>query len=387
MALRWTAAESTSFGFPFLALNQAANWNEFRAALSHFSGPGINVIYADRAGNVGHQVAGTLPFRKGFLGDLPMDGTSGSYEWEGNVPFELLPSYYNPASGRVVSANQNPFRDDTPYSVSGFFAAPYRQRQIDARLSSRGDWTPQAMLGIQTDVYSAFSAFLARAAVDAVDRKKAEAGPLKEAVPLLRKWGGLMDKDAAAPAIAELLYRQVRRRLGESAANKAGTGYRFETAPAAIEILLRERPAGWFADWDEMLVDALREAIEDGRRQFGGTPARWRYGRMNTLRVGHPVFGGVQALGSLFSIGPVEMSGNGTTVKQTTTRLGPSMRFIADLSDWDKSLISLPGGQSGHLASGHYKDLWEDYYSGSARPLQFNTVQASATLAIRPEQQ
>jgi penicillin amidase len=40
-----------------------------------------------------------------------------------------------------------------------------------------------------------------------------------------------------------------------------------------------------------------------------------------------------------------------------------SMRFVADLSDWDRCRMIVPGGQSGHVASPHYADLiplWRD---------------------------
>jgi penicillin amidase len=40
-----------------------------------------------------------------------------------------------------------------------------------------------------------------------------------------------------------------------------------------------------------------------------------------------------------------------------------ALRFIADLSDWDRCQIIVPGGQSGHVASPHYADqipLWRD---------------------------
>lgn len=384
MALRWAAAELSDGRFPLLPLNLASNWQEFRAALADFPGPGLNFIYADRDGNIGHQVAGRIPLREGFTGELPVVGDTGASEWRGAIPFEQLPSYFNPASGRVISANQNPFPASVPYPVSGSFAAPYRQRQIDARLTAREGWQPPEMLSVQTDVYSAFSHFLARSAAEAATRKQAGSGELSEAVNLLAAWHGRMDRSQAAPVLVENLYREVRRRLAVSAAPKTGARYRFETAPGAVEALLRERPTGWFADWDQMLVDALTEAFQSSRRQAGSNPARWEWGRQHSLFIGHPVFGKIRFVGSLFSIGPVEMDGSSTTVQQTTTRLGPSLRFIADLSDWDKSLISLPGGQSGHITSGHYKDQWDDYYNGKAAPLAFGSVDAASTLRLLP---
>ncbi|MGB9606783.1 MAG: penicillin acylase family protein, partial [Bryobacteraceae bacterium] len=114
-ALRWTGAETAGYGFPFLDLDRARNWQEFRTALARFVGPAQNFVYADRQGHIGYQAAGRLPIRTSHRGDLPADGASGAQEWQGYIPFDALPSVLDPPSGLIVSANQNPFPADYPY--------------------------------------------------------------------------------------------------------------------------------------------------------------------------------------------------------------------------------------------------------------------------------
>jgi penicillin amidase len=87
---------------------------------------------------------------------------------------------------------------------------------------------------------------------------------------------------------------------------------------------------------------------------------------------------------AFFDIGPVEMSGAGTTVKQTTATLGPSERMVVDLGDLDRSVQNLVVGESGAVASGHYKDQWQAYYSGKSFPMQFERIDAKETLRIKP---
>ena len=370
LALRWAAAAPEPYSFPMLQLARAGNWAEFREALAGDQGPGINVIFAARNGDIGHQVAGRLPRRIGFLGDLPLDGSTGQYEWDGMIPFEELPSYLNPASGQVVSANQNPFKEDTRYAVSGFFAPPDRQRQISALLESKAEgWRAEEMVRVQMDVYSAFSHFLARTAVAALAARGPKAPWAAQARQWLDGWNGQMRKELAAPVLTHYLYRQLRRRLGESAGGAAGAEYRFEAAPAAVEQLLRERPAGWFADWDEMIVEALEEGWKEAERELGRDAARWEWGKVNQVTMAHPVLGRLPLAGRFFNAGPFAMSGGITTVQQTTRRLGPSMRFVADLADWDRSLIHLPTGNSGHFTSGHYKDQADEFQAGTAFPV------------------
>jgi penicillin amidase len=71
-------------------------------------------------------------------------------------------------------------------------------------------------------------------------------------------------------------------------------------------------------------------------------------------------------------------------VKQTTRRLGPSMRFIADLSDWENSLHNITIGQSGQPFSSHFRDQWDAYYAGRSFAMEFGKVKAVSTLEIRP---
>jgi penicillin amidase len=77
------------------------------------------------------------------------------------------------------------------------------------------------------------------------------------------------------------------------------------------------------------------------------------------------------------------MSGSATTVKATTPRLGVSMRFVADLANWDNSRMNLTLGQSGQLFSSHYSDQWENYYVGNSFKLPFTKPDGS-TLEFTP---
>ena len=77
LALKWTAAESWGFEYPFIDLNMAGNWEEFTEALHQFPGPAQNFVYADVDGNIGYQAAGRLPIRRSHDGDVPVDGSIG----------------------------------------------------------------------------------------------------------------------------------------------------------------------------------------------------------------------------------------------------------------------------------------------------------------------
>jgi penicillin amidase len=392
LALRWAAAEA-DISFPFVDLNRARNFQEFTAALARYPGPGQNFVYADVDGNIGYQATGRLPIRKAFDGSVPVDGSTGEYEWEGFIPFDQLPRAYNPASGIVVTANQNPFPDNYPYRVSGNFAAPYRSNQISALLSKRQGWRAEEMAPVQRDVYSGFCAFLARQIVAAYDRRGMPSPHLADAVKLLRAWNGQMD-GGPAPLIVTLVVHHLRAALGDRASPGKGADYGAPVAggvasalmaPAVIEKLLRERPTDWFADYDQLLLRAFLEAMEEGRALQGSNATKWDYGRYNQLLIVHPVGSRLPLVGKYFNIGPVEQTGSTTTVKQTTRRMGPSMRMSLDFAGLDRSLLVLPAGESGQILSGHYKDQWDAFRDGRSYPMQFGKVDGKSTLVFEPE--
>jgi len=388
LSLRWTAAETAGFRLPLIELNRARNWQDFRAALSQSPGPCMNFIYADRAGNIGSQVAGLVPLRVGFDGGVPLDGASGAFEWRGFLPFDQLPSTFNPSSGLVVYANGDPFPQGASAAVPGGFHSPYRERRIRARIESRRNWTAGDMLSIQTDVYSSFSHFLARQVLAACARHGHERPALGPAAEILRRWDGRMEADAAAPMLAELLYQHLRTAIGNRASPGRGLLYQSRSAATAVERLLAERPAGWFDDYDRLLLDCLQDAIDEGRRMQGQDLARWRYGRMNLLHLRNRVAGQLPLVGKYFNAGPQPMSGSSETVNMILREeqlIGPSMRMIIDLGDFDRSQAVLTLGQSGQVLSRHYKDHWRAYIEGRGLPMPFYKVEGKETLVFMPE--
>jgi penicillin G amidase len=406
-SMRWSATDG--FSFPFFDIDRAQDWDEFRSALSSFWGPPQNFVYADRAGNIGYQAAGRVPIRRDFDGDIPLDGASGKFDWTGYIPFSEMPVIYNPASGIVATANQNPFPLGYPYQVDGDYADKYRVQQIRALLNAKPKLTVDDMLAVQKDVYSAYDYFLAQEVIGAASQRGISNENVQAAVTVLRHWNGQMDKDEAAPMMTELLDEELGRSLVMSAAltaapsdakpttsaGKAGAHYRYAglTAPIivprpeVIETLLRDRPHGWVAndDWNAWLAGNFDAALTRGRSMQGTLISKWRWGNMHQWNLAHPVGKELPLVNGFFDIGPVAMSGAGTTVKQTTRSLGPSERMVVDLGDLDKSVQNLVTGESGFVASRHYKDQWEAYYAGKSFPMQFDHVDGKDVLEVRPQ--
>jgi penicillin amidase len=286
----------------------------------------------------------------------------------------------------LVTANHNVFPAAYPHPVNGSFDAPYRARQIRDQLASRPKWKPEEMLAIQKDVYSAFSHWLAREIVRAWGSRAAAKPAAAEAIEVLKTWNGQMEHGQAAPAIVAFTERKLKFAAAERAAKGKGQLYNFLPAAAVLQKLFTERPAGWFLDYDQTLVTAFVEAIDEAAKTYGSSPRRWSWGQVNRLRLGHPVLSQLPLVGAYFRL-EAPLSGSPTTVRQinqfTANKLGPSMRLVADLSNWEASQANLTIGQSGHRLSSHYKDQWDAYFAGTSFPMEFQTVETKSTLAVR----
>jgi penicillin amidase len=383
VALRWVAAENAPFHIGLVKLNRAKNWVEFREALREFPSAASNITYADREGNVGLQVTGPLPIRKDCNGHRV--NAAGSCEWQGFIPFDELPSFYNPAQGRIVTANQNPFPATYGYTVSGNFAPHYRANRILEELTRKEKWTAEETLQLQADVYSPFSHFLAGQVTAAWDKKKASNPALRDAIAVLRGWNGEMQAEASAPVIATYATNHLRRLIATKASGTTTVEWEPFVYFAVIENLLRTRPAGWVADWDHELLQALQEGVEEGARRQGNDVRKWKWGEYNKLVIANPIIRNVPWIAGYFQVGPLGMSGSSTTVKQTSPRVGPSMRLVVDFGDPQGGLLNLPIGQSGHPLSSHFKDQWESYSNAKSYPLHFPSGwTAKSTLQLTP---
>ena len=86
--------------------------------MNRWGAPGENQVYADTSGNIGWIPAGLTVVRPNWDGLTPVPG-DGRYEWAGYRDMDELPRAFNPASGYVVTANENNIPPDHPAATKG----------------------------------------------------------------------------------------------------------------------------------------------------------------------------------------------------------------------------------------------------------------------------
>ena len=230
LALKWVIYDPQVSSTVFFDVDSARNWPEFRAAFSHFGAPGQNVVYADVDGHIGYQATGIIPIRAAGDGSVPVPGDDDSHEWTGYVPFDQLPSVYDPPSGIIATANGHITPDGYPYLLSIEWMAPYRTERIYKLLNAKKKLAPADMLAIQTDIFSEFDRYCAERLVYAIDHTPNASPRVKQAADLMRNWDGTMAIDSVAPTIAYFSRKKLEELLLKPKLGDRWRSYPFEIA-------------------------------------------------------------------------------------------------------------------------------------------------------------
>jgi penicillin amidase len=395
LALRWTLYDGLHM--PFFEVDTAQNWEEFRKAFSQLDAPGQNVVYADADGNIGYQATGHVPIRASGDGSLPVSGADNAHEWKGYIPFDKLPSIYNPPSGVIGTANSRITPDGYSYSLGTEWEAPWRSERIYHVLESGRKFSAADMLALENDVHSENDLFAAERFVYSIDHASHPSARAKQAADLMRNWDGRMLASSTAATIAvrsreELTRLLLEPRLGaapEDPKQRETTlswkTYHWHMQTVWLQNVLLHQPKRWlpekYPNYDELLAVAVEVAVSG--TEVPKDLASWHWGSFNAVEIDHPVLGKIPMVRRWAAPGVNEQSGSGYTVKAVTPHHGPSERFTANLADLDQSTLNTVTGQGGNFLSPYYMDQWKSWYEGSTFTLPFTSQAVEATAVHR----
>jgi penicillin amidase len=415
-ALEWTATIQPDRTLDsVLAVNRAQDWNEFREALRNFGAPSQTFLYADIDGHIGVQIPGLIPIRAGGAGSYPAPGADGSHDWTGFVPFDDLPSSYDPPSGVIVASNNKPVAPDYKFFLGQEWDPGYRSARIHQLLDAAGSITTDTLRSIQGDV------MLTRAApvidnMDGAAPQTADGQLLKQRI---REWRA--DPTCTTDSLGCAAYETFEYRLLRGIFDdELGAGYepentswRYVGTELSHELLSRlvtQPDNAWWDDTstaavtetrDDIMSRALDAAAADLRAGLGD-PAGWTWGRIHTVRFDEVTLGesGIGPLEALFDKGPYPAPGSCTTVDKVCGSIAqswpqgsdpanlqqmfaagssPSYRLAIDMSNLDGATIIQTTGQSGLPFDAHYGDFIDRWLSNSPLPLPWTSAKVDAT--------
>ena len=402
LSMRWSGYDKSDELKAVYSSNRASNWAEFRTALSSFRSINQNFAYADAEGNIGLNTGGGIPLRKGF-GAIIRSGDTDEFDWKGYVPFDQLPSSFNPEIGYVSSANNKTVSDDYPYYISFRFYAPYRIERIRKMLDEKEKLGIEDFKRMITDQHSDYAALLTPRILKLKEKESEMSSVEAASLKILAEWDYDMNANLPAPTIFEFFRKSFSKNLLEDE-----LGDLFSQLPEVfndqyIYRILKNGPDGWVDNINtpekENLEDIFRKSFSDCIKViseiYGNDINKWTWGRVHKITLEHPL-GTVKILDKLFGLNSEQYSVGGSdhTVCPYKYKAGfkvydgASERHIFNTADWDESYTVIPTGVSGVPASEFYLSQTKTYIEGKFYKDNFseNAVKSSAkyTLILSP---
>jgi penicillin G amidase len=415
LALHWTGLQPSTIALAILALNRAENWEAFISALELWDTPPQSLVYADRQGNIGYKMPGKIPVRvQGHTGQVPVPGWTGAYEWQGYVPYDLLPRLYNPAREFIVACNQEVappryfamLQNRMGPGVNADFGSRYNKWVYGYR-SERvyeliGQLAPNTVATYQT-MQGDNKSIPAREILPALADLPFADQALSDARDWLLQWDGDCGEDSPHAAlfnqfVMQLMQNTFQPKLGEIARSDG-----IDKELWLITLLLERPEDPWWDDpstedkketRDDILVRSFEGAYAAAKIALGEDRGKWRWGQLHQATfVSNPLgASGIKPLEALVNQGPVPVSGCTECVNNNIWYAGkgnfdvgliPSMRMIIDLGDFDRSVKVNSTGVSGHPGSRWYGDQVAPWAKLEYRPMLWSREKVAAAARHR----
>jgi penicillin G amidase len=408
VAFSWTAINAPEQSLSsFMRIDQAQNWDDFRAALSVFGSPSQNFVYADVDGNIGYQVPGRIPIRAKGDGQLPVPGWTGEYDWKGYIPFDELPRSYNPTQGYIATANNAVVGPAYKYFISMDWDRGWRARRIVDLIEAKDKLSPDDIAAIQGDSLNLAAQqivpYLADLTVD---------GDAQKVLTTIKNWDFFEKRDSAGAGAYEVFWLSLLRntfddKLGELAPTYVDGG---DVNRQAMIALLGQPASAWWSNSsrDDVLKKSLADAATTLTAELGSDPASWTWSKIHSATFKSQALGDAP-VSFIFNRGPFEVNGGSAIVNNTGTgsnfskaytnppakltaifaeRTVPSLRQIVDLSDLNASRYIHTTGESGLPTSSHYDDFIDKWRNIQYVPMWWNATDikanAEGTLTLTP---
>ncbi len=405
LAFRWTAQTPSRILQSVILLNQATNFEEFRNALSYWDTPSQNIIYADKEGNIGYQMPSRVPIRKNSNGLLPVPGWTGEYEWEGFIPFDELPTLYNPERGFIVTANHAVVDEDYGHFIAYDWTDGDRglriENMIAEKLTNGGTINADDIAAIHFDSKS----LPAETWVPLLTQLSSDDPQVQTALSYLKDWDYQERTDSVAAMLFEMFYMHL---FNHVLVDEVGMDN--VDAFAAKDTFMYELAADLDAVWwddsrtpeveaaDDVMLGALADAIVWLEEHVGGDIDEWTWGKIHTITFKDAVLGasGIAPIEAIFNRGPHPLDGGSDLVnangwlrsEPADVFIHPSMRMIIDMSDFEANQTVIPTGQSGHPYHLNYDDQTLLWLNGEYHPMLWGKdavmVAATETLTLQP---
>ncbi|WP_316782945.1 penicillin acylase family protein [Pedobacter frigiditerrae] len=371
-ALRWIAHDKSNELLTFYLLNRGKNYADYRKALTYYTAPAQNFIFASAENDIAITPNGKFPLKWKEQGKFILDGSDPANDWQGWIPANQNPTVKNPPRNFVSSANQSSTDPTYPYYINWEFAPYERGQRINDRLTVMKDATADSMRVLQSDSYSITAQDLLPHILPLIDASKLNATQ-KEALNITTKWNKFFESKEVAPSIFDLWTKRLSFDIWDDEFTISDIPMRYPSRDRTIELIRNDPSSKWFdnikTSKNEMLADLVNEsfkfACDSLERKYGSIGKNWYWGKVKGTNVPHlakiPGFGSKKLL----------IGGAKSTVNAISETNGPSWRMVVELGKNVKGHGVYPGGQSGNPGSPYYDNMVDTWAQGKLYDLFF----------------
>ena len=356
LSVRWAGLGDSTLRAGLIGIERARTAAEVCTHFRTLGSPALNVIAADRSGDVIYEACGALP-RRGFdpgYGPLPDDG---AHEWRGLIPDDQHPSWHVPRGGFAVNCNNRPIGPAYPEPLPRYDWVHDRALRIAERLAALPRVTLADLRDIQSDVTSRMARRFTPALLQAIAPLEARLDARgRAALDTLRAWDDRALRADVAPTLLRGWWGALERRSALDGLQGLTLAALEGKAPEALA-----RPGGAAESPAQAAERSLAMALDSLAVLLGPDPARWTWARAHQALFKSPLGANPAA----HQPAPVPEDGDNSTPAVAASSLpwrvtvthGPAIRHLVDLAVEDSSLGIVPPGNSGDPASAHFTDM------------------------------
>ncbi len=394
VAIHWTALEPEAVNLGLLEMDQAKTLESAIQVMNRAGAPPQNVLLADDCGRIAWTYLGVFPRRKGFDGSITLPWSDRLRGWEGYLSPDELPRIIDPPSGFLATANNRMLGTNYPYPIGHNFSPGYRAFRISERLQAMRQATEKELFGLQLDTVSQFYDFYRELALSTLAEGAIVHDPsLREISRYIEAWNGRADVDSKGIGLLaqfrlDLAQTVLAPLLSRCRQADPDFFYQWHMMDVPLRALLKTKiprvlPDLRYKSWDELIVSVLKSSAATLKRLYAVESLdELDWGRINRTRLRHPVSRAMPVLGRLLDMQTEDLAGCESCVRVANRDFGASERMVVSPKWSADGILQMPGGQSGHPLSKHYRDQQADWVNGT--PLSFAPALLEHTLSFLP---
>jgi len=328
-------------------------------------------FYADVEGNIGYQTPGLTPIRKlGHTGKYPVHSNE-SFDWQGFLPFDLLPSVLNPKEDFIVSGNNKVAPPEYPYTIINEYdwdppQRPSRVRELILQMNNSMDVND--MVTIQQDLVSRLFTVNLKPVIEKMTGtfQNPQSSQWRET---LLAWDGTVLATSTTATVFEFWVQQLFTLAAVETSQTWWEDWNYLTTA----LLSNSTDPNCHGNCIQFAMNSLDTALQTLTSTYGTIPV---WGDVHHATFQSKILGGT-ALSCFFGR-RVNRGGDDYTVNvghinyydNFDMETGPTYRQIIDFSDFENSLFMHPMGQSGDVMSGFYDNYLPLWLNGEYIPMK-----------------